>query len=64
MVPMEMQQRVWLAYRQGQERDKRPSTQYLIVSTEAEIAVAKIEGREIPPYLIKVLQIWKSKEVE
>jgi hypothetical protein len=44
MVPIDIQRRVWHYYRPGQERDKRPSAEYLKVMKEAIEAVAQKEG--------------------
>lgn len=45
MVPKALRDAVWAAYRPGQERDKRPSQQYLDVARAAIEAVAAKEGR-------------------
>ena len=44
MVPIDIQRRIWKHYRPGQEKDKRPSAEYLEVMKEAIAAVAKKEG--------------------
>ena len=36
MLPKELRDRVWRAYRPGQEIDKRPSAVYLRVASEVE----------------------------
>ena len=46
MVPRSIQNRVWRAYRPGQEEDKRPSREYLLAARDAVVAVAEREGRE------------------
>jgi len=43
MVPAEIQRRIWLLYRPGQEVDKRPTGQYLSAMKDAIAAVAKAE---------------------
>jgi hypothetical protein len=42
-VPRHLQQEVWYHYRPGQEKDKRPSAQYLKVMLAAIKAVAEQE---------------------
>ncbi|MEM7019161.1 MAG: hypothetical protein AAF512_17690 [Pseudomonadota bacterium] len=44
MVPAELQQAVWQHYRKGQERDKRPTRDYLSAAQAAIRAVAVSEG--------------------
>lgn len=46
MVPRALRDRVWETYRPGQERDKSPSSEYMIAHHEAVAAVAKAEGHE------------------
>lgn len=43
LVPINLQRKVWLRYRLGQEIDKRPSKAYLDAADEAIKAVAKRE---------------------
>ena len=45
MVPAPLRALVWKHYRAGQERDKRPSKEYLAVAFQAIKAVAVAEGR-------------------
>lgn len=51
MVPKTLQQAVWEHYRQGQERDKQPSIQYLLAQRAALRYVATAEQLEIPVWL-------------
>lgn len=46
MVPAEIQRRIWLLYRPGQEVDKRPTGQYMTAMRDAIAAVAKAEGEQ------------------
>ena len=46
MVPAEIQRRIWLLYRPGQEVDKRPTGQYMTAMKEAIAAVAKAEAEQ------------------
>jgi hypothetical protein len=62
LVPDDLQQAVWAAYRPGQERDKRPTEHYLIVSTRAAIAVAEAEGRTVPRTPLVALEVWERHE--
>jgi len=43
MVPPAIQRKVWREYRPGQEVDKRPSAEYLVVMKEAIAAVREKE---------------------
>lgn len=45
MVPINIQRKVWLHYRPGQEIDKRPTREYLEVMQEAIDHVAMQEGK-------------------
>lgn len=40
MVPQELQKAVWAHYRAGQEKDKKPSAEYLDAANKAIAAVA------------------------
>ncbi len=62
LVPKPMQNAVWATYRPGQERDKQPSTAYLIATHRAMIVVAKAEGTKVPGYLTTVLEVWERHE--
>lgn len=44
LVPSELQRQVWKHYRPGQEIDKNPTDDYLLVSRRAIDAVEKIEA--------------------
>jgi len=44
MVPKAIRDRVWEAYRVGQEDDWQPSREYLLAAKDAVIAVANKEG--------------------
>lgn len=46
MVPVELRQQVWAAYRPGQENNKTPSHSYLVIALNAIEAVALKEGKE------------------
>lgn len=45
MVPKDIQSLVWKTYRPGQEIDKQPSQEYLLVQRSAVWAVAVREGK-------------------
>jgi uncharacterized protein (DUF3820 family) len=45
MVPASIQRAVWREYRPGQERDKKPSAEYLVVARQAIEAVKTAEWR-------------------
>lgn len=45
MLPELYRQRIWSAYRPGQEEDKRPSSLYLKVSADCIEFIAKLEGK-------------------
>lgn len=47
MVPGNIRKALWKEYRQGQEVDKRPTQEYLLVATAAVVAVALKEGRTV-----------------
>jgi len=44
MVPVAEQRAIWRHFRPGQERDKRPTQEYLLALHAAVAAVAKREG--------------------
>lgn len=44
MVPRKLQQALWREYREGQERDKRPSKRYMAVQRLCVARIAKAEG--------------------
>lgn len=46
LVPKELQDLVWATYRPGQEIDKRPSSDYLVVHQISVAAVAFKEGHD------------------
>jgi len=46
MVPKDLQRQVWRHYRPGQEKDKRPSAEYLQVRKQVVEAVWRIEYGE------------------
>lgn len=48
LVPKSLQQKVYAAYRKGQEVDKKPSAEYLAVAREA-IAVVRKKESNLPP---------------
>jgi len=64
LVPSELQVAVYATYRPGQERDKRPSTAYLIATTKARIAVCEAERLPVPSYLPLVLLSWEEHEAQ
>ncbi len=45
LVPEALRAEVWRAYRPGQEKDKRPSREYLAAARAAIDAVAEREGK-------------------
>jgi hypothetical protein len=49
LVPKPLQAEVYRLYRPGQERDKRPTIEYLDAMQRAINAVAKLEGRKERP---------------
>lgn len=49
MVPHSIQKRVWSTYRPGQCDDWQPSAEYCDAAQAAVLAVAKIEGKSLPP---------------
>jgi hypothetical protein len=50
-VTPELQTAVWAAYRHGQEKDKRPSPEYLEAAAKAIEAVARLDGQmKIPGF--------------
>lgn len=58
-VPRDLQADVYRLYRPGQERDKRPSIEYLDAMQRAINHVAKIEGKQerpLPSVLIERLR--------
>lgn len=44
MVPKPFQRALWLNYRQGQEKDKNPSAEYLRAAADCIGSVARAEG--------------------
>lgn len=44
MIPKELQSRIWKTYRPGQEKDKMPSEDYLLVQRACVWAVFVFEG--------------------
>ena len=46
MVPRPQQLEIWRHYRNGQEVDKRPSTEYLAVMKATVDLVARLEGAQ------------------
>jgi hypothetical protein len=46
MIPKPLRQRVWKAYRKGQEINKDPTPEYLAAAKAAIAAVAEREGRQ------------------
>lgn len=46
MVPNQIQRGIWAAYRMGQEYDKKPSPEYMVVYHQAVNAVDEKEGRK------------------
>lgn len=46
-VPPELQTAVWAAYRHGQEKDKRPSREYLEAAELAIAAVARADAGQL-----------------
>lgn len=54
MVPRPLQRRIWPWFRRGQERDKRPSMEYIDAAKDAIAAVAEAEGaRYVESQLVK-----------
>jgi len=51
MVPKHLQRDVWATYRPGQCDDKHPSEAWHEAANAAIAAVARAEGRELPPKL-------------
>lgn len=49
MVPKSWQRMVWLTYRPGQEVDKRPSADYLLVQSMVVALVAVLDGAYTRP---------------
>ncbi len=48
-LPKSLRDRIWAAFRPGQEIDKRPSTEYLAVAREAQDWIAaQVTGETLP----------------
>ncbi len=45
-LPKAIRDKIWAAYRPGQEKDLQPSREYVAVAREAEAWIAQYEGRQ------------------
>jgi len=52
MVPRPIQKLIWHHYREGQEIDKEPTVEYLMIAFASISCVAIMEGQELPKFTL------------